>query len=197
MTSLQNLVALSQPLIDQTEIDRNATTDVVVIGAGVAGLAFALTVNPGTRVALLTKGVLGESNTRWAQGGLSAAIGEDDTVDLHEADTLFAGAGLNDADAVRELVEDGPSAVDWLLSIGTAFDRDDATGELELGREAAHSRRRVLHAGGDATGAEIERALVAAVRSRTNVEILEFSFALDLVVSRRKLHWSDGSTSQR
>ena len=183
MTPVQKLTALSQPLVAPSDVDRKATTDTVVIGAGVAGLAFALTVHSGQRIALLTKGALGESNTRWAQGGLSAAIGEDDTIDLHEADTIFAGAGLNDAQAVRKLVEDGPAAVDWLLSIGTDFDRNDETGELELGREAAHSRRRVLHAGGDATGAEIERAMVAAVRSRPNVEILEFSFALDLVIS--------------
>ena len=81
------------------------------------------------------------------------------------------------------MVADGPDAVDWLLSLGTAFDRDEETGELALGREAAHSRRRVLHAGGDATGAEIERALVAAVRSRANVQILECAFAIDLIVA--------------
>ena len=137
---------------------------------------------PVPRVALLTKGNMGESNTRWAQGGIAAAIGADDTVELHEQDTLYAGAGLSDPESVHELVNDGPEAVDWLLSLGTAFDRDDYTGELELGREAAHSRRRVLHAGGDATGAEIERALVAAVRSRPNVEILESSFAIDAIV---------------
>jgi L-aspartate oxidase len=175
--------ALASPLISQASVDRSARADVIVIGAGVAGLAFALSVAPDLRVALLTKGHLGESNTRWAQGGLSAAIGDDDTVDLHEQDTLYAGAGLSDPETVRELVADGPEAVDWLLSLGTAFDRDDETGELALGREAAHSRRRVLHAGGDATGAEIERALVAAVRSRANIEILESSFAIDLIIA--------------
>jgi L-aspartate oxidase len=177
-----DLIAAPLPL--SGEPIRSATTDVVVVGAGVAGLAFALSVSPDVRVVLLTKGLLGESNTRWAQGGLSAAIGSDDSIDLHEEDTLFAGAGLNDAEAVRELVSDGPAAVDWLLELGTRFDRNEATGQLELGREAAHSRRRVLHAGGDATGAEIERALVAAVRTRENVEILESSVAIDLVVER-------------
>jgi L-aspartate oxidase len=158
------------------------TADVVVIGAGVAGLAFALSAPESLRVTLLTKGKLGESNTRWAQGGLSAAIGTDDTIELHETDTLFAGAGLSEPEAVHELVAGGPEAVEWLLSIGTAFDRDEVTGQLALGREAAHSRRRVLHAGGDATGAEIERALVAAVRLRPNVRLLESSFAVDLLV---------------
>jgi L-aspartate oxidase len=153
----------------------------VVIGAGVAGLTFALHLPADRRVLLLTKGELGESNTRYAQGGLSAAVGEDDSPRLHEADTLSAGAGLCDPDAVRVLVDGAPQAVEWLISIGAQFDRD-ATGNILLGREAAHSRRRVLHAGGDATGAEIERALVAEARRRPNIEVWHFAFALDLIV---------------
>ena len=167
------------------EIARNLPVrryDVVVIGAGVAGLAFALRLPSTYRVALLTKGALGESNTRWAQGGLSAAIGDDDSPSLHEEDTLIAGAGLCDIDAVHELVEGAPYAVDWLLSLGTDFDRDPESGVLLLGREAAHSRRRVLHAGGDATGAEIERALVAGVRKHPAIDLLAGSFAIDLIV---------------
>jgi L-aspartate oxidase len=175
-------VELLAPLVDASRIEPTFTTDVVVVGAGVAGLAFALTVPESIQVMLLTKGRLGESNTRWAQGGLSAAIGSDDNPGLHEVDTLYAGAGLSDPETVHDLVNAGPDAVDWLLSLGAAFDRDPDTGELALGREAAHSRRRVLHAGGDATGAEIERALVAAVRSRTNVTICEFGYAVDLLV---------------
>jgi L-aspartate oxidase len=155
----------------------------VVVGAGVAGLAFALRLPPAWRVALLTKGALGESNTRYAQGGLSAAIGADDSPELHEADTLAAGAGLCDPAAVRRLVGGAPEAVDWLLDVGANFDRDAATGDILLGREAAHSRRRVLHAGGDATGAEIERALVAAIRARSTVDVWERSFAIDLAVA--------------
>ena len=112
-------------LINPESADRQARVDVIVIGAGVAGLAFALSVPADVRVALLTKGNLGESNTRWAQGGLSAAIGDDDTVELHEQDTIYAGAGLSDPEAVHDLVADGPDAVDWLLSLGTAFDRDE------------------------------------------------------------------------
>lgn len=156
--------------------------DVVVIGAGVAGLAFSLALPEGWNVALLTKGVLGESNTRYAQGGISAAIGPDDSTRLHEEDTLIAGAGLCDPEAVRALVDGAPAAVDRLLAIGTKFDRSLQTGEILLGREAAHSRHRVLHAGGDATGAEVERALVAAARSHPDIDVLDHAYALDLIV---------------
>lgn len=160
--------------------------DVVVTGAGVAGLAFTLRLPPGLRIALLTKGVLGESNTRYAQGGLAAAVGADDSPKLHEADTLAAGAGLCDPAAVHTLVEGGPAAVRWLLEIGTRFDRaagSNGGGDLLLGREAAHSRRRVLHAGGDATGAEIERSLVDQIRANPDIDVFAGAFALDLVVA--------------
>ena len=155
--------------------------DVVVVGAGVAGLAFTLRLPTGLRVALLTKGALGESNTRYAQGGLAAAVGPDDAPELHLADTLVAGAGLCDPAAVRVLVEGAPDAVAWLVSLGASFDAD-ADGQPLLGREAAHSRRRVLHAGGDATGAEIERALVARVREDPAVDVFAGAFALDLLI---------------
>jgi L-aspartate oxidase len=158
------------------------TYDVVVIGAGVAGLAFSLALPEGWNVALLTKGMLGESNTRYAQGGISAAIGPDDSTRLHEEDTLIAGAGLCDPAAVRALVDGAPAAVDRLLAIGTKFDRSLQTGEIMLGREAAHSRHRVLHAGGDATGAEIERALVAAARTHPDIDVFDHAYALDLIV---------------
>ena len=158
------------------------TYDAVVVGAGVAGLAFALRLPSDWRVALLIKGVLGESNTRYAQGGLAAAVGSDDDPALHEADTLAAGAGLCDPVAVRRLVAGAPAAVAWLVGLGARFDIG-SDGTPLLGREAAHSRRRVLHAGGDATGAEIERALVAAVRSAPGVAIFEGAFALDLLVA--------------
>ncbi len=155
--------------------------DVIVIGAGVAGLAFTLRLPPHLRVALLTKSALGESNTRYAQGGLAAAVGADDSPGLHLADTLAAGAGLCDEPAVRALVEGAPAAVAWLIELGTAFDREGD--DYALGREGAHSRRRVLHAGGDATGAEIERALVARVRADADIELHEHAFAWDLIVA--------------
>ncbi|CAN5685958.1 L-aspartate oxidase [soil metagenome] len=156
--------------------------DAVVIGAGVAGLTFALRLPQTWRIALLTKGTLGESNTRYAQGGISAAIGPDDSPVLHEEDTLEAGANLCDPESVAALVNGAPEAVRWLLEIGAKFDRDATSGEIELGKEAAHSRNRVLHAGGDATGAEVERAMVDAVKSRPYVDIYPHVFAIDLAV---------------
>lgn len=155
--------------------------DIIVVGAGVAGLAFTLSLPADLRVALLTKGALGESNTRYAQGGLSAAVGPDDSPELHAEDTLVAGAGLSDPAAVDTLVAGAPEAVRWLTALGATFDMGP-DGEVLLGREAAHSRRRVLHAGGDATGAEIERALVARVREDVNVDVFAGAFVVDLVV---------------
>lgn len=170
----------SDSAIQAQELDR-LHYDVIVIGAGVAGLAFTLSLPADLRVALLTKGVLGESNTRYAQGGLSAAVGADDSPSLHAQDTLTAGAGLSDPDAVTTLVEGAPEAVRWLTALGAQFDAGPH-GEILLGREAAHSRRRVLHAGGDATGAEIERALVARVHEDENVDLYPGAFVIDLIV---------------
>ena len=180
-TTATNLVARTVPSPDPFALPRK-NYDVIVIGAGVAGLAFTLSLPPDLRVALLTKGVLGESNTRYAQGGLSAAVGGDDSPALHAADTLTAGAGLSDPDTVARLVEGAPNAVRWLIALGARFDAGP-DGEMLLGREAAHSRRRVLHAGGDATGAEIERSLVARVREDRNVDLYPGAFVVDLVVA--------------
>src|SRR3954449_9097404 len=134
------------------------------------------------RVGVLTKAELHQATTRWAQGGVAAVLGGDDpdSTDLHLADTLAAGAGLCDADAVRVLVDAGPSRVNELIALGAIFDVDEH-GRLELAREGGHSKARVVHAGGAATGAEIERALVEAVRS-TAAAIYERWFALDFVV---------------
>ena len=157
--------------------------DAVIIGAGIAGLSMALRLPEAMRVAVVTKGVLGESNTRYAQGGFAAPIGPDDNVELHVADTLAAGAGLSDEAPVRELIGDAADAAAWLIAEGTNFDREpDDTHDLALGREAAHSRNRILHAGGDATGFEIERALVAQLRARPGVEIHDRTAAIDLVL---------------
>ena len=163
--------------------------DIAVIGGGIAGLSLVLRVPEHIHVALFTKGQLGESNTRYAQGGLTVALGEDDSPQLHFADTLAAGAGLCDETAVRILTEQAPMAVQWLMEMGVQFDRaqpgssEHATKDgLLLGREAAHSRWRVLHAGGDATGAEIERALLAALRQKRSVTVYEETCVNELVV---------------
>ena len=160
-----------------------AELDLLVVGSGVAGLSAAVraAAQPGVRVGVLTKGPLEQSTTRWAQGGVAAVLGGDpDSTDLHLADTLAASAGLCDVDAVRVLVEEGPVRVRDLVALGARFDRD-ADGKFELAREGGHSLPRIVHAGGVATGAEIERALVAAVRSEAT-EIHEHAFALDLVI---------------
>ena len=130
---------------------------------------------------MLTKGELSQSATRWAQGGVAAVLGGDeDSTDLHLADTLAAGAGLCDVDAVRVLVDEGPGRVHELIAMGAQFDRE-ASGSLALAREGGHSRPRVVHAGGAATGAEVERALVEATRATAGA-VLERWFALDLLV---------------
>ena len=163
--------------------------DVAIIGGGIAGLSVALRLSDSLRIALFTKGQLGESNTRYAQGGLAVALGPDDNPELHFQDTVAAGAGHCDEEAVRILVEQAPASVEWLISMGVQFDRAQAGSDahatrdgLLLGREAAHSRWRVLHAGGDATGAEIERALVAALRKRSSIVLYEETFVSDLLV---------------
>jgi L-aspartate oxidase len=159
--------------------------DVLVLGSGVAGLSAAVRLAdsaPGHRaLGVLTKGVLSQSATRWAQGGVAAVLGGDeDSTDLHLADTLAAGAGLCDEEAVRVLVNEGPGRVHELITLGVEFDRE-ASGTLALAREGGHSRPRVVHAGGAATGAEVERALVDATY-RSASAVLEGWFALDLLV---------------
>jgi L-aspartate oxidase len=158
--------------------------DVLVLGSGVAGLSAVVRLAevPGLRVGILTKGELYQSATMWAQGGIAAVIGGDeDSTDLHLADTLRAGAGLCDGTAVRVLVDEGPLRVRELIALGAVFD-SEAGGGLARAREGGHSTARVLHAGGAATGAEVERALVAAVR-HTAAAVLERWLALDLIVA--------------
>ena len=160
--------------------------DVLVLGSGVAGLSAAVRLadDPSAvNVGILTKGELAQSTTRWAQGGVAAVLGGDeDSTDLHLADTLAAGAGLCDLDAVRVLVDEGPARVGELIALGAAFDRE-ASGDLARAREGGHSRPRIVHAGGAATGAEVERALVEATKSSAGA-VLERWFALDLIVGQ-------------
>jgi L-aspartate oxidase len=152
---------------------------VIVVGSGIAGLTAALAASATHEVTLITKSRLAESNTLYAQGGIAAAVFPDDSVAEHMADTLRAGAGVNVVEAVEALCAEGPQRITDLIRFGVVFDRAGA--ELARGHEAAHSRPRVLHAGGDATGAAIEEALVRAVRD-TAVMILEHSFLTDLIV---------------
>jgi L-aspartate oxidase len=157
--------------------------DLLVLGSGVAGLSAAVRAadDMALRVGVLTKAELSQAATRWAQGGVAAVLGGDpDSTDLHLADTLAAGAGLCDEDAVRVLVDEGPRRVNELITMGAVFDRD-REGRLLLAREGGHSLARIVHAGGAATGAEIERALVDQVRATAAV-VWERWFALDLLV---------------
>ena len=153
----------------------------VIIGAGLAGLMTALRLAPHP-VTLLSKAPLGvEASTPWAQGGLAASLGDDDEPALHLADTLGAGDGLCDANAVARIVRAAPAAIDALIRLGAAFDRT-ADGALSLGLEAAHSRRRIVRAGGDGAGRELMRALVQAVRTTSSITVIEGIEARRLLV---------------
>jgi L-aspartate oxidase len=155
-------------------------TDVLVIGSGIAGLTFALRAAQSGEVLVVTKKERPESNTNYAQGGIAAVFGADDSLDLHCEDTFVAGAGLCHPDAVRVLVEEGPARVRELMALGVRFSR---VGEaLSLGREGGHSRRRIVRAD-DLTGREIERALLAAIAADPRIEVREDHAAIDLILS--------------
>lgn len=154
--------------------------DFIIVGGGIAGLRAAIELAPLGRVLILTKAGTSESNTGYAQGGIAAAVGADDSPDRHFADTLEAGAGLCDEAAVRVLVDEGPAGVEALIGWGARFDREP-DGSLTLGLEAAHSNRRILHAG-DATGREIGRALWHQVAPLSSVSTVSHAFVTDLVV---------------
>ena len=154
-----------------------------MIGSGIAGLQTAWRASDHGEVAVLTKRTLKDSATAYAQGGIAAALGAGDSPELHKTDTLAAGAALCDAAAVEVLVAEGPARVRELASAGAQFDTDDA-GRFTLGREAAHSRKRIVHAKGDQTGAEVALALIARVQERANIQVLETARALDLIVEQ-------------
>jgi L-aspartate oxidase len=161
-------------------------SDVLVVGAGIAGLIAALKLQP-AKVTVLGKTRLGKgAATDWAQGGIAAAIGKDDSPRLHAIDTQRAGAGISDTKIVEILTRDAPAQVEELLELGAAFDRTDA-GELALGREAAHQRRRIVKAGGDATGHEILKTLIEAVRVHPAIEAVEEVTADDLIVEEHRV----------
>ena len=160
---------------------RERDYDVVVVGAGIAGLMAAYKLAP-LRVAVLCKRPLGTgAATDWAQGGIAAALGGDDSPELHAQDTRIAGAGLSDESIAEILANDAPARIEELLELGAAFDRT-ADGALALGREAAHQRRRIVKAGGDATGHEILRTLIAAVGSSDHVDVIADTIVEDLLV---------------
>lgn len=164
--------------------------DVVVVGSGIAGVTAALAVHaslPDRNVLLVTKSMLDDGSTRWAQGGIAAALGPGDSPEQHLADTVTAGAGLCDVDAVRALVTDGPDAVRRLIALGARFDSEPG-GPLALTREGGHLRRRIAHAGGDATGAEISRALLLALKEAGEgpgggLDVIDHAMSLDLLLT--------------
>ncbi len=162
-------------------------TDFIVIGSGIAGLRAAIELSRhGAHVTVLTKDRTDESNTEYAQGGIAVALSEDDRVALHEEDTLNAGAGLCDERAVRVMVEDGPRLIQELIDWGTEFDREG--GRLVFTQEAAHSRRRILHAHGDSTGREIVRALIARARSERGISFMAHAATESLLVKEGRVY---------
>lgn len=161
-------------------------TGVIVIGAGIAGLYTAIKASEHDPVILVTKKSLYDSNTQYAQGGIAAVTSADDSPVYHREDTLIAGAGLCDTDAVDVLVHEGPAGVQELIHLGTQFDIEN--GELALTKEGAHSQRRILHARGDATGAEIVRALLQQVQLHDRIEVWDDHFVIDLVTEAGQCH---------
>jgi L-aspartate oxidase len=158
----------------------NSSPDYIVLGSGVAGLRAAIELARDGSVAVLTKDRLDESNTEYAQGGVAVAMSDDDEISLHVEDTLNAGAGLCDEQAVRVLVEEGPRYITELIEWGAQFDREG--GALAFTQEAAHSRRRILHANGDSTGREIVRALIAHARKQIDIQLVAHAATIGLIV---------------
>jgi L-aspartate oxidase len=163
-----------------------AETDFVVIGAGVAGLRAAIELADAGRVLVLAKKEVTNSNTQFAQGGIAAALSDEDEVSLHLQDTLIAGDGLCNPEAVKTLVEEGPERIEELIAWGTQFDRSGT--KLVFGREGAHSRNRILHAQGDSTGREIQRALYAKTQTVKNISVHEFEFSTGLQVENGRVN---------
>jgi L-aspartate oxidase len=162
-----------------------AETDFLVIGAGVAGLRAAIELASAGRVVVLAKREVTDSNTQWAQGGIAAALSDEDEISLHLQDTLAAGDGLCNPEAAKVLVEDAPQRIEELIQWGTEFDRDGT--KLTFGREGAHSRNRILHAHGDSTGREILRALYAKAKNLKHISVREFEFSTDLIVEHGRV----------
>lgn len=166
--------------------DEIGTGTPVIVGAGLAGLITALRLAPERSVVLSAGPLGGGTASGWAQGGIAAAIGDDDSPELHALDTLAAGAGLCDERIVRRITAAAPKAVEYLGSLGARFDRSEG-GTLRLGLEGAHGRRRIVHAHGDATGAEIMRAVAAAVRAEPAITVLDGALARELLLDEGRV----------
>jgi L-aspartate oxidase len=165
----------------------NHTHDVLILGSGAAGLSLALRLGEHLRIAVVAKRELEETNTYYAQGGISAVLDAADTIDSHVRDTLDAGAGLCEQETVQLVVENGPQNIEWLLQGGVNFTRDDSSassGGYHLTREGGHSHRRVIHAA-DATGKEVETTLQSQVLARPNIDIYSHHIAIDLITSEK------------
>jgi L-aspartate oxidase len=160
--------------------------DVVIVGSGLAGLTAALQLAPTHRVAVLTKRVLSDGASAWAQGGIAAVMAEEDKFENHVNDTLVAGAGLCDLEATQMVVEHAPEAIHWLQSLGVPFSTEDGStdGTLHLTREGGHSHRRIVHAT-DATGAAVQATLIERVKATPNVTVFEHHMLVDLITDRR------------
>jgi len=183
--------------VDEDRLER-IETDCIVVGSGIAGLFTAIKASEQNRVLLISKKSLFESNTRYAQGGIAAVFSDEDSPEFHLQDTLRAGAGLCDEDAVRVLVSEGPAGVMELVRLGTQFDEED--GKYALTREGAHSQRRILHSGGDATGYAIVRALAEKVLANPAITVWDDHFALDVLTADGEcrgvlVHHPDGKLS--
>ncbi|MCG6201488.1 L-aspartate oxidase [Psychromonas antarctica] len=167
--------------------EHQQTSNVLIIGAGAAGLSLALKLAPHTNVTVLSKGKLSEGSTFYAQGGVAAVFSDTDSVDSHVEDTLVAGAGLCDEEAVRFTLRHAKESMQWLIDLGVDFDTeidDNGNTQFHLTREGGHSHRRILHAA-DATGKEIENTLLSAVKKEKNINLMEGYNAVDLITSRK------------
>jgi len=174
-------------LLNATSSCRSEEWDVVVVGTGLAGLYTALLIaDSGKKILLLAKSDISESNTDQAQGGIAASISEQDSPHLHMQDTLIAGSGLCDTEAVRKLVEEGPGGVNSLIEMGVRFDKNHYG--IALTREGAHSKRRIVHAKGDSTGRVIREALTAKLGQYPNIIVRSNTFVLDLLVGKEACH---------